>query len=295
MGTPDENDGMIDATHPLLAEVQRQIDDEIDLAALAERFGYSPFHFHRLFTRAVGETPKAHIARLRLEKSFLLVAVTGANFLDIALTVGFQNHETFTRAFKRQFGMTPRKLRADARHVDRRPAGPSGNDFRLSPVRYVTLPAKHMLALRKLGSYTEPFPPPYQEGDTSWSTLATWAEAHGVRHSRLAWGFFLDMPGITPPETMRSDFCIEIEHEVSGDGRIFHFPFPGGIFGVIEHRGPYATLPLAYRQLVNAIISGGSKYVLNGAPPFQIHREVHIGGDPDANVTEVYFPVSRTR
>src|SRR5262245_58600977 len=102
MGEHEGHSGAVGGRHPLLAEVQRNLDDDIDLAALAARFGYSPSHFHRMFTKGVGETPKAHVARLRLEKALLLVAVTQATFLDIALAVGFRSHETFTRAFKRQ-------------------------------------------------------------------------------------------------------------------------------------------------------------------------------------------------
>lgn len=292
MGLPGDRSAVA-SEHPLLAEVQRGLDDEIDLAALAERFGYSPFHFHRVFTREVGETPKAHVARLRLEKALLLVAVTGATILDIALTVGFHNHETFTRAFKRQFGTTPRELRARARRADRRPPARLAGDCLLSAVRYVTLPAKHMLAVRHVGPYDAPFPPPYRDGDPYWTGLVAWAEARGLGPSPLPYGFYLDMPGITPDAAMRADFCIEIERPVAGDGRYFHAPFAGGTFGMIEHRGPYATVPLAYRALVDAIIAGPGRHALNGAPPFQVMREVHRGGDPDANLTEVYFPVDR--
>ena len=71
-------------------------------------------------------------------------------------------------------------------------------------------------------------------------------------------------------------------------------PFAGGTFGAIEHRGGYDTVPRAYRALVNAILAPSSRYRLNGAPPFQVMREVQVGGDPDANLTEVYFPVERT-
>ena len=282
------------AAHPLLAEVQRHLDEEVDLAALAERFGYSRFHFHRMFTANVGETPRAHVARLRLEKALLLVVATGATILDIALTVGFQNHETFARAFKRQFGETPRALRARARRIERRVPVRSENDASLTEARFVRLPPRHMLAVRHIGSYDVPFPLPYLEEDTYWNGLVSWAEARGIGHSRLPYGFYLDMPGITPDSAMRADFAIEIECEVAPDGPYFHLPFEGGIFGVIEHRGPYDTLPQAYRALVNAIFAMADKYVLSGAPPFQVMREVHARGDPDANLTEVYFPIVRS-
>ncbi|MXO61090.1 helix-turn-helix domain-containing protein [Altererythrobacter salegens] len=284
---------MVASTDPLLAEIQRQLDADIDLSGLAERFGYSPYHFHRVFTRSVGETPRGHIARLRLEKALLLVVASEATFLDIALAVGFRNHETFTRAFKRQFGTTPRELRREARQVERKPPDRLDEEYSLSKARFAMLPARHMLAVRHIGSYDEPFALPYLPEDTYWNGLVAWAEAHDLGHSRLPYGFFLDMPGITPDAAMRADFAIEIEREVTPDGRYFYLPFDGGTFGVIEHRGPHNTLPQAYRALVNAIFAVPEKYVLSGAPPFQVHREVHVDGDPADNLTEVYFPDTR--
>ena len=283
----------VEKASPILAEIQRELDEEVDLAILAERFGYSPHHFHRLFTDSVGETPRDHMARLRLEKAFLLVVVSKSSFLDIALTVGFQNHETFTRAFKRQFGMTPRELRNRAREQERRPLERNGEDYTLSEVRFVSLPPKHMLAIRHIGSYDEPFQPPYVDGDVYWTKLLEWAEANNVGHDPLAYGFFLDMPGITPDETMRADFCIETAGRIEPQSPLFYRHFEGGSFGVIEHRGPYSTLPLAYRALVNAIFAVPAKWTLNGMPPFQILHQTWIEGDRDRNVSEVYFPVDK--
>src|SRR5688572_6286599 len=89
---------------PLLIDVQDHLDREISLGSLARQYGYSPFHFHRFFSSAVGETPKQHIDRLRLERAAYKLAITGETVLAIALGVGFNNHETFSRAFKRAFG-----------------------------------------------------------------------------------------------------------------------------------------------------------------------------------------------
>jgi AraC family transcriptional regulator len=39
---------------PLLIDVQHHLDADINLEALARQFGYSPFHFHRVFSKTVG-------------------------------------------------------------------------------------------------------------------------------------------------------------------------------------------------------------------------------------------------
>ena len=84
---------------PLLIDVQRQLDQDLSLESLAQQCGYSPFHFHRVFSREVGETPKQYVDRLRLERAAYKLAITGERILEVALSVGFKNHESFSRAF----------------------------------------------------------------------------------------------------------------------------------------------------------------------------------------------------
>src|SRR5687768_2979629 len=101
-GSEPSEDPLVAVT-PLLIDLQLALDRELSLEALARRCGYSPFHFHRFFSSAVGETPKQHVNRLRLERAAYRLAITRATVLEIALSVGFKNHETLSRAFKRAF------------------------------------------------------------------------------------------------------------------------------------------------------------------------------------------------
>jgi transcriptional regulator GlxA family with amidase domain len=89
----------------LLAHIQAHLDEDLSLDVLSLKAPLSPAHFQRTFQALVGETPKNYVARLRL----LIHDVT---LLDITLDCGFQNHETFTRAFRRRFGMPHSSYRA---------------------------------------------------------------------------------------------------------------------------------------------------------------------------------------
>ena len=60
---------VLDSIAPLLIGVQTHPERDVSLESLAREWGYSSSHFHRLFTEAVGETPKAHVERVRLERA----------------------------------------------------------------------------------------------------------------------------------------------------------------------------------------------------------------------------------
>jgi AraC-like DNA-binding protein len=78
---------------------------------MARAAGWSRRQFHRLALRLTGETPVAHQRRLRLDRAGMLLLRSGSTILAIALEVGFESHETFTRAFRRRFGVTPSTFR----------------------------------------------------------------------------------------------------------------------------------------------------------------------------------------
>jgi AraC-like DNA-binding protein len=61
-------------------------------------------------------TPGAHQRRLRLDRGAYLLLTSRATILDIALETGFENHETFTRAFRERFQVTPSAFRKNSGH-----------------------------------------------------------------------------------------------------------------------------------------------------------------------------------
>lgn len=278
---------------PLLAEFGDDFEDEVSLAALSRRAGLSAFHFHRLFSETVGETPKQHVERVRLERAAYKIAVTRASLTEISLSVGFHTPETFSRAFRRKFGCTPSAYRRAAwSGLAQRAAGSrnfTGDGCTLSEVRFVTLPPARLIGLRRFGAY-DSLEVPLTQDDPWFTRLAAWAGAKGVSHGGAPITICHDSPYLTPPHLQRLDACLVAGGEPEGDGDVRVIDFAGGLYGVIEHRGPYDTIIQAYATLAEQIF-GSRRHVLEEGPPVQVFRQIHEGGDPAANLSEVYLPV----
>jgi AraC family transcriptional regulator len=85
--------------------------DDITLATLAGIAGYSPFHFARKFTLAMGISPHRYVSRVRLESAMAELAAGKLPLAEIALNAQFSSQASFTRAFRRATSMTPQEYR----------------------------------------------------------------------------------------------------------------------------------------------------------------------------------------
>lgn len=83
-----------------------------DVAAVAH---VSPFHFHRTFVRAYGETPHAFLTRLRVDRAKALLATTDLPVVEICLAVGYSSVGTFSRRFAELVGRSPTEYRVGVR------------------------------------------------------------------------------------------------------------------------------------------------------------------------------------
>ncbi len=63
------------------------------------------------FKEMFGCTPHEYCRKLRMERAFELLKARKGNIRDIAFEVGYEEQSSFTRAFLRHFGMTPRQAK----------------------------------------------------------------------------------------------------------------------------------------------------------------------------------------
>jgi AraC family transcriptional regulator len=91
--------------------IERHLDAGLALGSLARDAGLSPYHFLRTFERLTGVTPHQYVLRARLREAAMRLAVEPARVLDIALDCGFGDVSNFNRAFRTEFGVSPRVYR----------------------------------------------------------------------------------------------------------------------------------------------------------------------------------------
>jgi AraC family transcriptional regulator len=86
-------------------------DQRVRLEDAARAACLSPFHFHRSFTQAFGQSPHDFLTRHRLDRARKLLLSTDLSVTDVCLEVGFTSLGSFSTLFRRNFGASPRELR----------------------------------------------------------------------------------------------------------------------------------------------------------------------------------------
>ena len=87
--------------------IEQHINEPITLHMVAQASGYSPWHSSRLFKEITGKTMFEYIRTLRLSNAAIELSNNNTRIIDVALDFVFGSHEGFTRAFSKQFGMSP--------------------------------------------------------------------------------------------------------------------------------------------------------------------------------------------
>jgi AraC family transcriptional regulator len=279
---------------PILAHIQSHLDGDLSLEQMAEKAALSPFHFHRVFQAAIGETPKQYTQRLRLERAAFDLKIRDATILEVALNWGFQAPETFTRAFKRWFGVTPKQYRTSY--------GRSLHQQRLTNTTLLNTFATETNCSRVVLQKLKPIPVAfirhlgaYEKVDTGqYDTLINWADAHGLyTGDNLLLGVGHDDPNITPTEKVRFDVCLSVPEPFPADGNIGFQTVPGGHFATMTYIGPLDTgfeqvYHIFFQQLAQI-----KNIELIGLPVIEIYRTTRINPAYALNETDIFIPVQK--
>ncbi|RWU10438.1 AraC family transcriptional regulator [Pedobacter chitinilyticus] len=96
----------------VLRFIDENLDLDLSLETLAQVANYSAFHFHRVFKQIAGESLNTYILRKRIEKmAGVLMYRPEISVTELSLQYGFNSNSSFTRAFKKYYGVSPTQFR----------------------------------------------------------------------------------------------------------------------------------------------------------------------------------------
>ena len=290
-----------------LKYARRNLGKNVLLSNWAAETGQSLFHAHRTLRAVLGETPKQFTLRLRVDRAAAALISSQALILDIALDCGFESHETFCRAFRRRFRMSPSAYRRSVRmgpyarvHADLVDGiGPCVGLYHID------------LKERRLRRSME-----YSVSRKELTTQPVLVVRRRVRRAEIAATIAAELPkvflhaqqrGIAIAgypitrhlETSVSLVTLETGMRVTahggewptseGEGNVLAETLPGGPAAVTIHSGPYDQLEAAYAALEEWIVANG--FHPAGAPWEAYLNDPADHPNPQDWKTEICWPV----
>ena len=89
-----------------VAFIETHLTEEWSLETLAREAGYSPYHFARRFRKATGRSVMEYVRDKRIDAAAERLR-QGKTVMETALSVGFDTHAGFTKAFGNRVGCPP--------------------------------------------------------------------------------------------------------------------------------------------------------------------------------------------
>lgn len=149
----------------LLDWIEQNLDQPLTLDDIAARSGYSKWHLQRLFKQVTGHVLGTYARRRRLSAAARELRLTHISVACIADKYQFDSQQTFTRCFKKQFGLPPAGYRRSpdwASHGMQPPLRLSEGPLPQADI--ITLPAMQLVGrTRRSSGALEPLPHPKNE------------------------------------------------------------------------------------------------------------------------------------
>lgn len=284
------------------------LDEALDIEALARDAGLSVSRFERVFRVTVTENIATFSRRLRLERAAWELSVTDLPVTTIAFHAGYDTHESFTRAFRRAYRLSPSAFR-QRMHLHRsRMSHLPDLPYRLPSASSIHVDARH-LALTS--------PMPFREGGGHMSLeivsrdsaqIAAIAhegpanmvgEAFGTLAQAAGPAGLFARPGaygvaVFPPSGGTAFAGVVVDDGAEIPAELVELELAGGLYATVTHVGDYSALPDAWQGIAADVTSASDLVPDSSRPPFEVYR-VADHTDPSALETDLFLPVRVSR
>ena len=268
--------------------IDKHLDDELSVECLSKIANFSKYHFHRQFFEYAGINVFRYVQLMRLRRaSYRLVFSEHTRIIDIALEAGFENPESFSRAFKNMFGQSPSQFRISPawEHWHTLYRAPTKQRRQIMEVKIIDFNETRVAALEHRGA-------PELVND-SVKEFISWRKQSGFSpiNTSLTLGIVYDNPETTKPENFRFDICGSVNAAIPDNPQgVVNKVIPNGRCAVVRHLGPHNRIgESAYYLYREWLPNSGEE--LRDFPLFFHYLNLMPETPEHELVTDVYLPL----
>lgn len=269
--------------------IYANLDGDPDLATLADVAALSPWHWHRVWQSAYGESIVATVKRLRLHRAAADLAYTEMPLGAVAERAGYGSQEAFSRSFKQSYGMTPSAYRAAEPINQVQPAhggAPLPHLKGTKPMHDVeirSMPSRKLAMLRHKGPYMN-------IGQAFEKLVGIFVGRNLIGQAGEAIALYFSDPTQVPAEELESVAGFAVPETTPVDDPLQTMETRGGDYAVLRYRGPYADMPRAYDWLYGEWLTQSGREPAD-APCMEIYLNNPRDTAPADLLTDICLPL----
>ena len=262
--------------------ISANLHQPLALDVLANQMNVSVRQLLRIMRASLNEPLSAYVARQRMERAVMYMQMEELSLTQLAEMVGYDNPQSFSKAFKKQFGTSPKaymnELQARLEHYAKR----NGNNPNHLPAETCEEDDLNLVYIRIIGKYGES-----NSYETAWNKLIGFLNNHQALSAQTRCiGICFDDPNVTLPERCRFYACASVQKNIAPTGEFGTIRLRKGKYAVFTLNGNYSGLQKLYND-----INIHFDYILRHGMAFEEYLNSPHDTKEENLLTKIFIPV----
>lgn len=281
--------------------IENNLDTDLSLEYLSQKAHYSSFHFHRVFLTVVNERLNEFINRKRIERiASILLVKPSSSLKDLAYKYGFNRDISFSRAFKKYYGISPTQFKSQGKELlSKIGIEPflsekyicSIDNFKQwteinAQITIKELPKLKLASISHVGNF--------KKAGSMFQKLLEWGHQKGVLDTANfeAITIYHDNPYITQNSKVRFSTCVTISENINADGEIRQIDLKKGVYVVGHFEIKGEEISKAWKSMCVWVIENG--YEFREGDYFEMYHNDHKTHPEQKFIMDICIPLEKT-
>lgn len=278
--------------------IEKNLETDLTLEQLSQKAHYSAYHFHRVFSLIVGENLNQYISRKRIERIASILLVDQKIVLkDIIYKYGFNSDNSFSRAFKKYYGISPTAFKTEGKKLLSK-IGIEAFPFEKyicvidnnkqwlemnAHIKVKELAAVKLAGIMHIGDFSE-------MGKMYQRVMAWGLENEVLSDTNFkAITIYHDNPRITQDSKLRFSACVTVDRKIKGEGEIRALKIEKGIYAVGQFEIEAKEIPKAWESLCMWVMDSG--YAFRDSDYFEVYHNDHKTHPEQKFILDICIPL----
>jgi AraC-like DNA-binding protein/DNA gyrase inhibitor GyrI len=217
----------------------------LQLDTIADQINVSQRQLLRIMRSALNESLFAYVARQRVERAVMYMQTEEMSLAQLAEMVGYESPQSFSKAFKKQFGISPKTYMNELRARLESAVKSSGNRQSHVQAEVCEEGDLELVYIRIIGKYGES-----ESYETAWNKLLRFLSDHQALCAETrSIGLSFDDPNVTKHEHCRFYACASVQKKIAPAGEFGTIQLRKGKYAVYTLKGSYSGLQELYSHI----------------------------------------------